>query len=48
MIEDDELREIYKHSSAEHLQNLEAGLLELEKKPNNPELVHTLLREAHI
>jgi len=47
MIEDDELREIYKVSSAEHLQNLESGLLELEKNPNNPELIHTLLREAH-
>ena len=47
MIEDVELREIYKVSSAEHLQNLETGLLELEKNPENEPLIQTLFREAH-
>ncbi|BAQ66039.1 hybrid sensor histidine kinase/response regulator [Geminocystis sp. NIES-3709] len=47
MIEDEELREIYKVSGAEHIQNLETGLLTLEKDPHNTELLATLLREAH-
>ncbi len=47
MIEDRELREIYQISGAEHVQNLEAGLLTLEKNPDNTELLQTLLREAH-
>ncbi len=47
MIEDQELREIYQVSGAEHVQNLETGLLTLEKDPNNIELLQTLLREAH-
>ncbi len=42
MIEDLELREIYKVSSAEHLQNLETGLLELEKNPENEPLIQIL------
>ncbi len=47
MIEDKELREIYQVSGAEHVQNLETGLLTLEKDPQNTELLATLLREAH-
>jgi len=47
MIEDDELREIYKVSGAEHVQNLEMGLLTLEKNPQDIDLLQTLLREAH-
>ncbi|MEB3309802.1 MAG: hybrid sensor histidine kinase/response regulator [Snowella sp.] len=47
MIEDQELREIYQVSGAEHVQNLETGLLTLEKDPTNIELLQTLLREAH-
>ena len=47
MIEDNELREIYKYSSAEHLQNLESGLLELEKNSDDETLIHFLFREAH-
>ncbi|HIK36988.1 MAG TPA: hybrid sensor histidine kinase/response regulator [Geminocystis sp. M7585_C2015_104] len=47
MIEDAELREIYQVSGGEHVQNLEAGLLSLEKEPQNQELLATLLREAH-
>ena len=47
MIEDQELREIYQVSGAEHVQNLETGLLTLEKDPTDIELLQTLLREAH-
>jgi two-component system chemotaxis sensor kinase CheA len=47
MIEDQELREIYQVSGLEHVQNLESGLLKLEETPNDPELLQTLLREAH-
>ncbi|WP_013324326.1 hybrid sensor histidine kinase/response regulator [Gloeothece verrucosa] len=47
MIEDEELREVYEISGKEHLQNLEALLLELEKKPDSEVVLQTLLREAH-
>ncbi|WP_017293120.1 hybrid sensor histidine kinase/response regulator [Geminocystis herdmanii] len=47
MIQDDELREIYKISSQEHLEKMETGLLELEKNPNELDSIEELLREAH-
>lgn len=47
MIQDQELRDIYKTSSEEHLQKLETGLLELEKHPENTDSIEELLREAH-
>lgn len=47
MIEDRELREIYQVSGAEHVQNLETGLLSLEKNSDDTELLQNLLREAH-
>jgi len=47
MIEDLELREIYKTSSVEHLQKIEAGLLQLEKEPWNDHPLEELMREAH-
>lgn len=47
MIEDQELREIYQVSGLEHVQNLESGLLQLEKTPTDTDLLQTLLREAH-
>lgn len=47
MIQDDELREIYKISSQEHLEKMETGLLELEKNPNKLDFIEELLREAH-
>lgn len=47
MIQDDELREIYKISSQEHLEKMETGLLELEKNPNELSSIEELLREAH-
>jgi len=47
MIEDDELREVFKTASEEHLQNLDEGLLYLEKHPNDAAKLEELLREAH-
>ncbi|MGI0481290.1 Hpt domain-containing protein [Geminocystis sp. CENA526] len=47
MIQDDELREIYKTSSQEHLERMETGLLELEKNPHELDSIEELLREAH-
>lgn len=47
MIQDEELREIYKISSQEHLEKMETGLLELEKNPNELSSIEELLREAH-
>lgn len=46
-IEDEELREIYKIASEERLQKLEAGLLYLEKNPDDHTTLEQLLREAH-
>ncbi|MBF0456288.1 MAG: hybrid sensor histidine kinase/response regulator [Nitrospirae bacterium] len=49
MIEDKELREIFNAETQEHIQNIEEGLLQLEKK--NPDdmkaLMEGLFREAH-
>jgi len=47
VIEDEELRDIYRLSSQEHLQNLEAGILSLEQEPTQLEIIEDLLREAH-
>lgn len=47
MIEDEELRSLYKIASEEHLQNLEAGLLHLEKEPRDLQRLQEVLREAH-
>lgn len=47
MIEDDELREVFKIASEEHLQNLDDGFLYLEKNPNDTGKIEELLREAH-
>ncbi len=46
-IEDEALRDIYKITSEERLQKLEAGLLHLEKHPNDETTLVELLREAH-
>ncbi|WP_272147122.1 Hpt domain-containing protein, partial [Spirulina subsalsa] len=46
-IEDEELRNLYKTASEEHLQKLEAGLLQLEKQPDQLSSLDELLREAH-
>lgn len=47
IIEDIELRNIYKTASEEHLQNLEDGLLYLEKHPQDQAKLEDVLREAH-
>lgn len=47
MIEDVELRNLFKTSSEEHLQNLENGLLDLEKNSQDPARLEEVLREAH-
>ncbi|MDJ0570040.1 MAG: response regulator [Pleurocapsa sp. MO_192.B19] len=47
MIEDEELRELYKTSSSEHLQKLESELMILEKNPQDTSAVEEFLREAH-
>ena len=46
-IEDEVLRDIYKATSEERLQKLEAGLLHLEKHPDDETTLDELLREAH-
>ncbi len=47
MIEDAELRNIFKTASEEHLQNLEAGIMHLEKHPADRAQLEEVLREAH-
>jgi two-component system, chemotaxis family, sensor kinase CheA len=47
LIEDEELKELYRTSSQERLQNLEAGILQLEQAPQQLEVLEDLLREAH-
>ncbi len=47
IIEDDELRELYKASSSEHLQKLESELMLLEKNPQDTNAIEEFLREAH-
>lgn len=47
MIEDEELRVIYESASQEHLQQLEEGILGLEKNPSDLSSLSELMREAH-
>jgi len=47
VIEDKELRDLFKIESEEHLQHLDRGLLELEKDPKNQALLDEVFREAH-
>ncbi len=47
MIEDKELRDLFQAESEEHVRLIEDGLLQLEKQPDNPEVVEEVLREAH-
>ena len=47
MIEDEELRNLYKEASADHIQKIEAGLLHLEKNPLDQAKMEQLLRETH-
>ncbi|MBD3563203.1 Hpt domain-containing protein, partial [Planktothrix sp. FACHB-1355] len=47
IIEDEELRDIFKTASEDHLQKLDDGLLYLEKHPDDQAKLEELLREAH-
>ena len=47
MIEDNELREIFRIESAEHIQRLEEGFLRLETEPQNQAILEEVFREAH-
>ena len=47
MIEDVELRDLFKTSSEEHLHNLENGLMQLEKNSQDWAILEEILREAH-
>ncbi len=47
MIEDVELRNLFKTSSEEHLHNLENGLMQLEKNSQDQATLEEVLREAH-
>ncbi len=46
-IEDDELRELYKVASTDHIEKIETGLLYLEKNPNDQAKLDELLRATH-
>ncbi|XHX78640.1 MAG: response regulator [Stenomitos frigidus ULC029] len=46
-IDDDELREVFKVTGEEHLQQIEANLLHLEKYPDDSATLENLLREIH-
>src|SRR4030067_3825991 len=47
MIEDKELRDLFKVECSEHLQVLENGLLRLEKEPGDKATLEEVFREAH-
>ena len=47
MIEDEELRELFRVESEEHLQHLDEGLLRLEKDPHDHAMLEEVFREAH-
>lgn len=47
MIEDKELRDLFKIESEEHIGKLEDGFLRLEKEPKNQPLLEEVFREAH-
>ena len=46
-IDDEELRELYKTSSSEHISKLESELMILEKNPQDSSAIEEFLREAH-
>ena len=47
LIEDRELRDIFRAESTEHTHNIEIGLLELERTPDAAPLLEEVFREAH-
>ncbi len=46
-IEDEELRELYKVASTDHIEKIETGLLHLEKNPDDRAKLDELLRATH-
>ena len=46
-IEDDELRDLFREESSEHLSRLEQGLLELEADPRDERTLEEVYRAAH-
>lgn len=46
-IDDDELRDVFRVTGEEHLQQMEANLLHLEKYPDDRATLENLLREIH-
>ena len=46
-IEDEELRQLYRDATREHLDKLDNGVLHLEKHPDDTNQLQELLREAH-
>ncbi len=47
MIEDEELRNLFKVESEEHLQKMDAGLLKLEERPGDEDIMGGVYREVH-
>ncbi len=47
MIEDIEMRDLFKLESDEHLSVLESGLMQLEQQPDNKDILQEMFREAH-
>ena len=47
IIEDEELRDIFKTASVEHIQKIEHGLMHLEKHPQDRAKLDEVMREAH-
>ncbi len=47
MIEDQELRNLFRTESEERLQHLDRGLLQLEQDPENQGILEELFRQAH-
>ena len=47
VIDDQELRDLFRAESTEHLQQVEAGLLQLERTPDDGPLLEEVFREAH-
>jgi two-component system, chemotaxis family, sensor kinase CheA len=48
MIEDEELRELFKLESEDHIQEMTEGLLTLEKQPDDMAALDSIYRKAHI
>lgn len=47
LIEDPEFRELFQTDTLEHIQNIETGLINLEKDPKDADTLKNIFREAH-